>query len=293
MNRNKMDKHREQINLIYLLGAGRSGTTLLSTLLNAQEDITTLGEMHQFYDYLYNDWECACGKLLADCEFWGEIITALSLHSNQVMECKLLYNRMEKHSRIPFYLLGLGNNPAYDLDNETVFSEVKNNIPSKWLLDSSKYIGRYLLLRKNSSITIKGIYVVRDVRGVIHSFQKNVQTSRNPFSALVYYSLINFFGQLVCWMDPKVIKIRYEDLMQDPKKTQSRIYSHIFEKDMIEVSIHEFYDMPHIIGGNRMKQLKVIKINKDDAWKRKQSRFNKSLYYIMSLPLMLLNRYDL
>ena len=41
------------INIIYLLGAGRSGTTLLATLLNNHDSIKTLGEMHQFFEFLF------------------------------------------------------------------------------------------------------------------------------------------------------------------------------------------------------------------------------------------------
>ena len=45
----------KRINIVYLMGAGRSGTTILASLLGANKDILTVGEMHQFLEHIiYN-----------------------------------------------------------------------------------------------------------------------------------------------------------------------------------------------------------------------------------------------
>ena len=67
----------KKINIIYLLGPGRSGTTLLATVLDNFSNICTLGEMHQFLEHLQDEKECSCGKKLERCPYWSDIISNL------------------------------------------------------------------------------------------------------------------------------------------------------------------------------------------------------------------------
>jgi hypothetical protein len=179
--------------------------------------------------------------------------------------------------------------------HESIFNIVAKNTPKEYFLDSSKYIARYLLLKKSKKLNVKGIYVVRDVRGVIHSFQKKVQTSRTPLSAIVYYTAVNFFGQLVCWIHKDVLKVKYEDFIENPNETLKEIYGHCFIADntAASFSLGDGYEMPHIIGGNRMKANKKISIKKDKKWKENMSRINQIVYYILALPFMLINKYKI
>ena len=39
-------------NIIYIMGAGRSGTTALATFLGNNNEIENIGEMHQFFEFL-------------------------------------------------------------------------------------------------------------------------------------------------------------------------------------------------------------------------------------------------
>ena len=138
----------KKINLIYLLGAGRSGTTLLATLLNNHEDIETLGEMHQFIDYLDENKDCSCGTKLKYCSTWN-------LPSN-LLKDDLKINRVycdekERHNNIPLLILGKKVEKRYISIQEHIFSTLSENRKSKWYLDSSKYIARFLLLKKSST----------------------------------------------------------------------------------------------------------------------------------------------
>ena len=41
-----------KVKLIYIMGAGRSGTTALATFLGTNNDIQVLGEMHQLFEHI-------------------------------------------------------------------------------------------------------------------------------------------------------------------------------------------------------------------------------------------------
>ncbi|GAA0750954.1 sulfotransferase [Psychroflexus lacisalsi] len=277
------------INLIYLLGAGRSGTTLLATLLNNHDNIKTLGEVNQFYEFLEENKNCSCGKSLRNCTEWN--VSANFLKSN-ISSRRHLIEKEEAHGRIPRLLIGKTINHQYLTIQEEVYSHIHQQRNCKWYLDSSKYIARYLLLKKSKKLHIKGIYIVRDPRGVVYSFQKKVQTSKKPLSALLYYNAINFFSELVYMKDNSILKIRYEDLVEKPKETLSKVYTHIFEEQTAAEDFPEYFETPHIVGGNRMKTQKKIKIQPDKKWESLKY-YKRVLYYILALPFSFINNYKL
>lgn len=277
--------------LIYLLGAGRSGTTLLATVLNSHSNIQTVGEMHQFAEHLADNRSCSCGETLEDCPFWEKVVSDLESKELNWPQIRANQEKTENHGQIPRLLCSKTTDADYLKIQETVFKTLSEENPKQVFLDSSKYIGRYLALKKSKTLNLKGIYLVRDLRGVVNSFQKNVQTPKKPLAAILYYWLINLFGELVYRTDKKVLKVRYEDFIDNPQLTAEKIYSHIFEDEKHSENLPGEFEMPHIIGGNRMKKNKTIKFRKDVSWKQKSSRLRQVVYYLLAAPLMLINRY--
>lgn len=287
MNKNKP-------NVLYLLGAGRSGTTMLTTVLNNHPEIFAVGEMDQFLDYVKDNKDCSCGEDLTECVFWSQILKDLDVDEINSEETVNFSNRMEKHYMIPRHLLKRRPNSEYSEIIDKIFGALDRNVSKPWLLDSSKYIARYLLLRKNKNLRVKGIYMVRDVRGVIHSFGKNVQTPKKPLPAIAYYVLVNLWGLFVSLIDSKVIRIRYEDFVNDPEAIISKLEKHIFNESKTESKLYDqAFDIPHIIAGNRLRSEKRLVIKKDVAWKSNISRPKQVLYYFLAAPIMLFNWYKI
>lgn len=284
---------KDKTSIIYLLGAGRSGTTLLATVLNAHPNIHTMGEMHQFLKFLKSNIPCSCGLLLDECPFWGQILEQLKFSKEEIVLKHEEASLNEQHRNIPGILIGKKRGKEYLETQNLIFGTIQSLKPGEWLLDSSKYIARYLMLKKSKSHRIKGIYVVRDVRGVINSFSKKVQTPKSPASTLLYYMAINFFGQLICWLDKDVLKIKYEDFVAAPIPNAARIYSHIFESESNFKDMPSVFQIPHIIGGNRLKKHNSLVIKRDDVWKVKIPRHKQIIYYLIALPFMLINYYKI
>ncbi|GAA0872766.1 sulfotransferase [Gangjinia marincola] len=277
--------------IIYLLGAGRSGTTLLASALHTHPNIQTVGELHQFFEYYFDNKSCSCGSVLDACMFWKEIIKEIRF-SHVSNENYRSIEKKHNHRYILNYLLSNHNSRDYIKANEEVFSAIRKATSSTWMLDSSKYIARYLLLRKSNKNEIKGVFLVRDVRGVIHSFKKKVQTPRSPFSSLIYYLLINTIGELIARMDKNIIKIRYEDFINNPNKTLERIYEHVFNFKETALLSKEI-KTPHFIGGNRLVSKNQIKISQKISWRQEMKRSHQLLYYMLSLPLLIVNKYKM
>ncbi len=277
--------------LLYLLGAGRSGTTLLATIFNAHPRIQTIGEMHQFLDFVIEDKLCSCGLEVSQCSYWGPIVRGLATSKEALMEQARYTEACEMHRNIPGLMFRSRGNPRYLNNHVRIFKTIATHTEKPVLLDSSKYLARYLLLSRSPDIEIRGIYVVRDVRGLITSFSKKVQTSRSPLSTIVYYLFINFFGEIIYRTDNRIVKLRYEDLMEDPLGHLNRLYSHVLDTNSEAIILAESYGIPHIVGGNRMKTQKQVRILKDEKWKTTMPRWQQIIFYFLAFPVMIINRY--
>lgn len=291
----------DKINLIYLMGAGRSGTTALATFLGGHPDIEAIGEMHQFFDHLAQKKTCSCGKNLTNCRFWSEIIEQLpNDYIEKSFEFQNFCQKFDYHTSVPKHILGFNKKQQkkYNEIQSVILSLIKQKINSFYLLDSAKYIGRNISLKKNNNLTVKTIYLVRDVRGVINSFKKKVQSSRGTLSTIFYYLIVNLTAEVYYRFLSKksIIKIKYEDFTVNPEQTLERI-GKFLELDMDNVITRikrdDKFAIGHIIGGNRLKQNESIKLKSDILWKKNQSRLQQIIYYILASPIMLINRYKI
>ncbi|SMO87588.1 sulfotransferase family protein [Fodinibius sediminis] len=288
--------------ILYILGAGRSGSTILATVLNDNANIRHVGELHHFFSYVDNDDFCSCGLRLSQCEYWSRVLNALSNGiKDKPGEIASLCDGMEYHTVIPHHILGLKKGDTfkkYQEAQEYLINSIRNVDNHQYLLDSAKYIGRFLALRRIYGNDVKGIYLVRDVRGVIRSFQKKVQTQSPPFRTLIYYILINFWAQILYFALPgeQIIKVRYEDIVDNPVATLDRIGDFLdldLSDSIIKIRNKQPFEIPHIVGGNRLKKSKEVILQKDRDWLENMTTVQKVCYYFFTLPLMLINKYEI
>ncbi|AOE50160.1 sulfotransferase [Kangiella sediminilitoris] len=282
--------------LLYLIGAGRSGTTILSLMLSNSESITSLGELHQLPEHMGLESSCSCGEELKDCPLWSSAYDKLNSEF-----CSKKYKEqakeLESHRYVYKYLFTREralNYSEYCSANEAVFDCLRDT--DKYKVDSAKYIGRGLALNSILQDNIRFIYMVRDPRGVVNSFGKNVQTSRNWLSATAYYFIVNLTASFVCkiLLRNKYIKLKYEDLITKPDNTLMEL------AEKLDVSLDEVrqklindegLSTGHMVGGNRLVKNKVVHFKSNESWWEKMPRWKQWLIWLLTMPLNIINGY--
>jgi hypothetical protein len=167
---------------------------------------------------------------------------------------------------------------------------------NRWLLDSSKYVGRALGLACCDGLAVKFIYLVRDPRGVVFSFGKQVQTRRSSLSACAYYILTNLAAQLAVLTRLKgtCLKVRYEELVSDPDRVFARI-GRFLDLDLTVVSQKVAtggnFAAEHVAGGNRWARLGSARLRPDIEWREDMNWAKRLLVYLLCLPFQMINRY--
>src|SRR5262245_22213361 len=66
------------IDLVYILAASHSGSTLLAMLLGSHADAVTVGELAPGAFGDLQRYRCSCRRRLLDCPFWAQVAEEMS-----------------------------------------------------------------------------------------------------------------------------------------------------------------------------------------------------------------------
>jgi len=169
--------------VIIIVGAARSGSTLLAKALGGHSKCFTLGEINRFNNEINNpETHCGCAEKLSECDFWDDILCQLKNKTNcniKGQEGKFeigIFNQLTKtkiYKLMATILFGKTyNNTVVNVEIENTFlllNVLLRKTNSSVLVDSSKGLFRALVLasRAKDDIQFKFIQLTRDGRGVL------------------------------------------------------------------------------------------------------------------------------
>ncbi len=270
-----VEQSPEKLKLVYILGAGHCGSTLLNLLLNAHSDIMALSELSKMKKHMtvYAGQEDG----LFHEPFWRRVRDRFEQVSPLPM--------VDLDTRPPTWSLrGLaGLTPEqireWNAANERILTCIaeEGNVPI--LADASKLWQRLYLLRRSGTLDIYVLHIVRDGRAVVNSYLKKYGTFRHGLRKWMRSSLYAFY--LKGKFDKrKWMRIHYEDLARDPEASLKEICGFVgvdFQDDMLR-----FREAVNVgIGGNRMRKNTSNEIVLDERWKRELSWQHRTLFGIL------------
>ena len=130
--------------LLYLVGSGRGGSTLLERVLNSSPTAFALGEFHCLWRLPVERIVCACGQPFARCEFWTGAMARSGLGTQglaRLRELEPLVARSHVIARRRFSLAALDADARvrqYLALQQAVLDAVARDSGATWLIDSSK-----------------------------------------------------------------------------------------------------------------------------------------------------------
>ena len=66
------------VNVVYIAGSGRTGSTLITQVLGEAPNWFAGGQIRDFSKSHKRDSQCTCGQLISACDFWGEIVRRIT-----------------------------------------------------------------------------------------------------------------------------------------------------------------------------------------------------------------------
>jgi len=162
--------------VLYIAGAGRSGSTLLASVLGQGEGIVDVGELWKHWRKLADGGQqpCGCGQALGDCPFWIAVQRARPGVFDATPELLSAARRIG-HARGSLRLraeLALGRSGTDIFANayEEAYAAVAQAAGARVIIDSSKMPGPGFLVERMKSVEVYLLHFTRDPRAVAASW---------------------------------------------------------------------------------------------------------------------------
>lgn len=211
--------------VVYIMGAGRSGSTLLGVALDAASGFFYAGELDAWLRRrgVPND------KRPAVTAFWQDVAGRLDGSVPEVLlgtEHQSAVEHSASFLRPRARLRAKSIVPAYRRFNKRLFDTVAALAESNVIVDSSHYPLRARELRRAEGLEMYLVLLVRSPHGVVNSFKRNTkQGEKSLVSANVYIWLTHLLSVLVYVTHPRGRRmfLRYERLVREPADVVAEI----------------------------------------------------------------------
>lgn len=196
--------------IIYIIGAGGTGSTQLAANLAVDLNGFDGGELMRLQRYKFSLKKCTCGVHYNKCEFWARIDPA---KTSQVPRSSLLY----------FICRAMFNSaPNYEERHYVEsaikqYSEIMRLSDAQCLVDSSKSWKRWLFLHSSEQVEIITVYIKRSVFDYIRT--KRSKGQKRIFAAFWKHFRVNFATkytlQKMKHNQAKIIELNYNEIEYD------------------------------------------------------------------------------
>ena len=256
--------------VVYILGAARSGSTLLDIVLGNSVDAFSCGELFQYPKRrgIPHGWPDVSER----DAFWQQVEKRVRETSGISYDTlKVVTDKIERHASFFYHVLPFyATSPveSYHTYVNLMFDTLFESSGKSILIDSSKRPSRALALNKFLQYSVYVIYLIRNPVHVIRSFAKKdvEQASKTWLSANIYYFFANFFSSITKKLLPeeRFLTIYYENLLSHPVDQLTCIenkflidLSHV--KDII-ISKRPL-EVGYLFDGNRIRMQNWLRFN--------------------------------
>ena len=308
------------IKVLFIGGAGRSGSTLLDRLLGQAPGLVSVGEITNIWKVGFtDDFPCGCGELFSSCPFWREVVRAAFPAGDGVdlPAVKALRRRVQRGAG-KLGLLSPVRGPRHRQDLRRYADIVVRLIRAaasvsgaSVVVDSSKLPSHGLVLASHPAVELHALHLVRDSRAVAHSWQRKKLRRHvdgvpeylprlSPAQGVLrYYSgnvpMHNLAARLRN-TPGRFTRLRYEAFTQAPLPTIVSILSRLglADADLSYLSgSRALLGENHLVDGNPMRHRHgEVEIRQDRGWEAEMPARDRALVKAATLPLRLLYGYE-
>lgn len=299
-----------RITVLYIGGSSRTGSTLLDRLFGQINGYFSVGEIRHLWEKGLGQRQlCGCGRPVPECEFWSAVgDEAFGGFRNIDAGAMLALKQSVDHwSRLPLLMLRSWP-PGFQRRVEEyagvlgrLYRAVQRVSGCSVVVDSSKYPTHGVILNRMPEIDLYPIHLVRDSRAVAFSWQKKwfkpeVTDKRepmpnyNPFLCASEYLVMNLSLQQFTRINPRYLRIRYEDFADHPLETLAQILSTLglpFPGLQFMNDAKASLKPNHTVAGNPMRfKQGMIDVKPDTDWVLNMKRSHRSLVTALTFPLL-------
>lgn len=296
--------------VLLVTGFGRSGTTLVNTILGSTPGVFAAGEVRFLWERgLLEGRACGCGEPVRSCPVWGPVVEKAFGNPMSIDPAALVAEdaRVMRTRQLPWMLASrwTGDRLASRLHAlpealTAIYRSIQDVTGAELIVDTSKPPSFGYVLQQLEGIDLRIVHVVRDPRGVAYSWsrtkaladggERTEMLRLSPTQSALQWDLWNGAAGWLWGGSDRYLRLRYEDLASDPRTTLTRVMafagvSHLelpfTAPDRVSTTT------VHTVAGNadRMRS-GPLTVSLDDAWTTELPAGSRRLVSALTAPLL-------
>lgn len=300
------------IDLVYIGGTGRSGSTILQRVLGSLECYLSVGELTYIWTggFVVNRL-CGCGAPFQACEFWNAVMDEAFGGMDQVDHEHVFALRCATHGRqhLPLLAFPAIRPPAFQRKLqeyagfvEAVYRAIWKVSGGRVIIDASKVPSHAYVLAEIPSIRPKMIHLIRDSRACTYSWQrkkrlvdmphveymKNLRPSRVSIDWAINHTLMTLASSQFAAYG----RYRYEDFAREPRRVLTEMVRQLElaapdELPFLSDDVVRLGSDHAMLGNPSRFEQGAITIRPDVEWQDKLARGPKREVTLLTLPWLM------
>lgn len=296
------------VDVLYIAGWGRSGSTILDTVLGQIDGLTSVGEIKFVWERgLLQNRRCGCGQPFRSCPFWTGVLTSAFGDipgSDHVIEMDT-DSKGFRTRQLPLLWSSrvaaryLGRFAPYMEDTGRLYRAILDVADADLVVDSSKFPSYLAMLGGIPELRVRTVHLVRDPRAVAHSWTRDKvdpdhpdgerMPRLHPAATGAYWTAWNTAIERIGRRQDGYLRVRYEDLTASPGTVLREIVDFIGRTDK-DLPLRDDNTVTmaasHTVSGNPIRhETGAIRIEQDAAWVEEMPASSKRWASLTSSPL--------
>ena len=302
-----MNGSSSPVKVLFVAGTGRSGTTILSSILAQLPGGLGIGELRYVWERGFGlDHRCGCGELFGQCPLWTEVVAQAYPGGppDPVAVSADLLDRL-RMLRVPSMLVrqAMGRrvvpSTPHDAEIGALYAALDELHHPSVIIDSSKLPPYGKLVEQLPGVDFYVVHIVRDPRANAFSWRRTKATHDRNDDAVM--ERLELWRSAVMWLvwnyvvgywwsrrGSRYLRIRYEDFVDHPRRTVEEIAA------MVGVSTEALpfvddrsvqIEPTHSVAGNPNRHDRgLVVLRRDDEWVSAMSGWQRAFVTAMTLP---------
>lgn len=291
--------------VLYVLGRGRSGSTIFGNVLGELDGFFCGGEIRFLWDpVVVRSSECACGRVIFECPVWSEVLARLG-DVDVATVARWQHEIVKEHNTVRLLRQRRGRLwPAlesYAGVMKRLYCAVTDVTGARVIVDTSKRPSYAAFLETLDEFDPYYVHLVREPHASAYSWRSRKYASalgdrdvrrRTALDATIRWDLLNLGSEAVLRRagTDRALRIRYEDFVAEPRSAVDRARRLVGQPSARSPFVDDrtvSLGVNHSIAGNpsRFSTGTLVLEDRSD-WREGQSRFDRWVTTAVAFPFL-------
>jgi hypothetical protein len=290
------------VRVLFVLGHGRSGSTLLGNILGEAEGVLHAGEVRFLWSWgILRGRRCGCGEPVVSCPFWSPVVEEALAGGGPSPE--RINGQLRESTRLRALPRLLGGQAGPPPDIQAVLGRLYRAAArrggARVVVDSSKMPAYAALVSRVPGVEASFLHLVRDPRAAAYSWLRPKDREGGTADPMPRYPA---WRSARAWVVANVAasrvarsglgpwrRIRYEDFASSPADAVEDILRFVGESSGVPFTDDRTVNVgvQHTVSGNPLRfQRGAVEVRVDERWETGLGSLDRLVVTGITLPLL-------